>query len=294
MDIPAFIRQDDAPLYPKVLWNRPVSRRGAGRLLIPGGHTGEFSVPTTLFQAMEAVGIGECTVALPDALVKVLGGVAGATFVASSTSGSLGQEALGELLYAAEDNDAVLLGASLSNHSQTTILVEKFIRETSTPLILIEDTITLMERQAELLLGNPNHLLIITMPQVFKLAGVLGVPIKIKPNGGLINKLEIVRDLAAVSKASIVVWGSETIIAVPDRELIVTPMNYRMGQLPVVIYATLSTFWIQNIGDRRAGLATGAYLLKQVGQNVPEQGRPTLTTALKLLRQSLEAAEDSF
>ena len=294
MDIPKFIRQDEKPLYPKILWNRPVSRRGAGRLLIPGGHTGEFSFPTSLFQAAIASGIGECTVALPDALVKLLGGASGVTFVPSSTSGSLGQEATGLLLHMAEEYDAMLLGASLSNHSQTTILLETLIRESSIPLILIDDSISLLGHQAELLVGNDNHLLIVTMPQIFKLAGRLGVPIRIKRDGGLINKLEIVRDISNVSKCTYVVWGSEIIIAARGRELIVTPMNHRISQLPAVLYAALSAFWIQNIGDRRAGLATASYLLKEVGQSLPAQGRPTLTQALKLLRQALEAAEDSL
>ncbi len=294
MDIPAFIRQDEAPLYPKILWNRPVSRRGAGRLLIPGGHTGEFSFPTSLFQAAEAAGIGECTVVLPDALLKLLSGASGVSFVPSSTSGSLGQEASGFLLHTAEDFDAMLLGASLSNHSQTTILLETLTRESPVPLILIEDAIMLLENQAQLLVGNEKHLLIITMPQVFKLAGRLGVQIKIKPNGGLINKLEIVRDLAAASKCTYVVWGSELIVSEPSRELIVTPMNHRMSQLPAVIYSTLAAFWIQNTGDRRAGLATASYLLKEVGRQLPEQGRPNLTQVLSLLRKAVEKAEDEF
>lgn len=294
MDIPKFIRQDEAPLYPKILWNRPVSRRGAGRLLIPGGHTGEFSFPSALFQAATSAGIGECRVAFPDALVKLFSGASGTTFVPSSTSGSLGQEGSGLILHMAEEYDAMLLGASLSNHSQTTILLETLIRESSVPLILIEDAIALLEHQAELLVGNEKHLLIVTMPQVFKLAGRLGVPIHIKPNGGLINKLEIVRDLTAASKCTYVVWGSELIVAEPGRELIVTPMNHRMSQLPAVLYGALSTFWIQNIGDRRAGLATASYLLKEVGQSLPAQSRPALTTALKSLRQALEAAEDAI
>lgn len=294
MDIPKFIRQDEKPLYPKILWNRPVSRRGAGRLLIPGGHTGEFSFPTSLFQAAMASGIGECTVVLPDALLKLLGGASGVSFVPSSTSGSLGQEATGLLLHMAEEYDAMLLGASLSNHSQTTILLETLIRESSIPLILIDDSISLLSHQAELLVGNENHLLIVTMPQIFKLAGRLGVPIRIKRDGGLINKLEIVRDISHVSKCSFVVWGSEIIIATPDRELIVTPMNHRISQLPAVLYAALSAFWIQNSGDRRAGLATASFLLKEVGQSLPAQGRPTLTQALKLLRQALEAAENAI
>ena len=66
--LPQFDRQDGAPLYPKILYNRPVTRSGAGRLLAIGGHTGEFSLPTALYGFAMAGGAGECVVALPDRL----------------------------------------------------------------------------------------------------------------------------------------------------------------------------------------------------------------------------------
>ena len=139
-----FIRQDGEPLYPKTLWNRPVSRVGAGRLLIPGGHSGDMSLPTAIYQAAMASGAGECVVALPDVLTKLLGGTPATTFVASSPSGSLGREALGRLLELSEEADAVLIGASLSNNSHTTILVEKFLQEANRPTVIFGEGILLI------------------------------------------------------------------------------------------------------------------------------------------------------
>jgi hypothetical protein len=67
---PQFIRQEDEPLYPTILYNRPVTRNAAGRMLVVGGHSGEFSVPTAVHQLATAAGIGECRVVLPDNLAK--------------------------------------------------------------------------------------------------------------------------------------------------------------------------------------------------------------------------------
>src|SRR3954470_20599597 len=101
-----FTRQTDTPLYPKVLYNRPITRSGGGRLLIVGGHSGEFSMPTAIHQFAVAAGVGEAVAVLPDNLAKFLSGAPGTTFAASSSSGSLGREALGRILELSEDSDA--------------------------------------------------------------------------------------------------------------------------------------------------------------------------------------------
>src|SRR4051812_44492732 len=116
-DLPKFVRQDGDPLYPKILYNRPVTRHGAGRLLVVGGHSGEFSLPTAVYQLALAAGVGDCQVVLPDSLLKFIGGLPGTNFVPSSPSGSLGSEALGRIVELSEEADAVAIGASLSNNS---------------------------------------------------------------------------------------------------------------------------------------------------------------------------------
>jgi NAD(P)H-hydrate repair Nnr-like enzyme with NAD(P)H-hydrate dehydratase domain len=281
-DLPRFIRQDGDLLFPKVLYNRPVTRSGAGRLLLVGGHSGEFSLPTTIYQLAMAAGLGDCQVALPDSLLRFIGGLPGTNFVPSSPSGSLGTEALGRILEISEEMDAVAIGASLSNNSHTAILVERLIQEVGRPVVLFGDALPALAHHTGVYTQNPDCLVILTMPELFKIAGQLHVPITIRRDGGLINKLEIVRDVAAASACQYVVYGTEIIIA-DAKESIVTPVNYRLGLLPAAYYAVLATMWLQNPSKRREGLATGAYLLRELSAGLTTNAQPAVTDlAIKL------------
>ena len=161
-ELPSFVRQDGAPLYPRIIYNRPVTRSGAGRLLLVGGHSGEFSLPTTIYQLAMATGLGDCQVVLPDSLLKFIGGLPGTNFVASSPSGSLGTEALGRILELSEEMDAIAIGASLSNNSRTAILVERLIREVERPVILFGDALSALQHHAKTYTQNPDCLVILT------------------------------------------------------------------------------------------------------------------------------------
>jgi NAD(P)H-hydrate repair Nnr-like enzyme with NAD(P)H-hydrate dehydratase domain len=288
-ELPRFVRQDGDPLYPKVLYNRPVTRNGAGRLLVVGGHSGEFSLPTSVYQLAMAAGLGDCQVVLPDSLLRFIGGLPGTNFVASSPSGSLGAEALGRILELSEEMDAVALGASLSNNSHTTILTERLVNELERPVILFGDALVSLQHQVDTFVQNPDCLVILTMPEVFKLAGQLRVPITIRRDGGLVNKLEIVRDLAAASRCQYVVYGTEIIIPGPEGS-IVTPVNYRLGLLPAAYYAVLSTMWLQNRAHRTQGLATGAWLLRELSTIVGNTDHPSVTTLAVKLTHLLDQA----
>lgn len=287
-----FERQSQDLLYPKVLWNRPVSRLGAGRLLLPGGHSSQFSLVTGIHQVAEASGAGECVAVLPDSLVKILGGAPNTTFVASSPSGSLGREALARLTELSEDADAILIGANLSNNSLTTILIERFMAESNRPVIAFEEALVSLKHDLKGLAKRPGNLLIVTMPEIFKLATALGVAITIRRDGGILNKLEIVRDVAAASNCDYVVYGSEIIVSVGGR-LGVSTVNYRLGQLPAMYYGALSVFWTQNSQQRFEGLMTGAYVLGRVSDKIfgDPKSRPSLTEGTAALSELLN---DSF
>jgi NAD(P)H-hydrate repair Nnr-like enzyme with NAD(P)H-hydrate dehydratase domain len=285
--LPRFIRQDEGPLYPNVLYNRPVTRHGAGRLLVVGGYASEFSLPTSLHQLALAAGIGECQVVLPDSLARLVGGAPGTLFVPSSPSGSLGTEALERIVSLAEEADAIALGASLSNNSHTSILVERVVQEAGRPIIIFADALTALRHQVRLFTDRADCLVILTMPEVFKLAGQLGVTITIRRDGGLVNKLEIIRDLAVASRCHYVVYGSEIIIAAGE-ELIVTPVNYRLSLMPAAYYAVLGTSWLQNPSRRREGLATGAYLLRETSTHIGESDRPSISHFATTLGQTLD------
>ncbi|MDB5178718.1 MAG: hypothetical protein JWN01_661 [Patescibacteria group bacterium] len=283
---PQFIRQEDKPLFPNIFYNRPVSRHAAGRLLIVGGHSGEFSLPTAIHQLATACGLGECNVVLPDNLAKFLGGAPGTFFVASNPSGALAPEALGRILELSEEADAVALGASLSNNSTTAMLTENLAGQIERPVIVFDDALKTMQHNITAITDNPQALIILTMAEVFKLCGQLGIPIQIRQGAGLVNKLEIIQNLKAATRAGYAVYGTEIVVAA-DTGFIVTPINYHLALTPALFYAVLGTFWLQNPTNRRAGLATGAYLIRHIGAQFEPTERPSVAQLAKAISQFL-------
>ncbi len=261
-------------------------------MLVVGGHAGEFSLPTSLHQLAVATGIGQCQVVLPDSLVRLVGGAPDTIFVPSSPSGSIGTEALGRILALTENADALALGASLSNNSHTSILIERLLHELDKPVILFADALSALQHNVQHFTNRTNCLVILTMPEVFKLCGQLQVPITIRRDGGLINKLEIIRDLAAASRCQYAVYGSE-IITAAGPELVVTPVNYRLSLVPAAYYAVFGTSWLQNLSRRHEGLATGAYLLHQASSQLGNTERPSVSQLASSIAAVLSQAEFS-
>ncbi|GAC1369939.1 MAG: hypothetical protein NVSMB39_2280 [Candidatus Saccharimonadales bacterium] len=259
--------------------------------MIVGGHSGEFSLPTAIHQFAVAAGVGEATAVLPDNLAKFLGGAPGTAFAASSSSGSLGREALGRVLELSEDTDAVAIGASLSNNSNTAMLIERLITELERPVIMFDEGLVALKHHITSVTNNPRALIIATMAEVFKLCSALNVGISIRPGGGLMNKLEIIRDLAAAGKCAYAVFGTEIVVAAGG-ELIVTPCNYRLALTPALFYGTLTTFWLQNFVSPTAGLATGAYLAAQAGADLGDTDRPSASGLAAALSRVLKQSDE--
>lgn len=273
--MPPFIRQTDEPLYPKALWNRPVARSAGGRILIVGGHRGDFSLPTAIFQLAEAAGIGQATVALPDVLRPLLAGAPGVEFLPSSPSGSLGRAALGQLIDLADDAGAVVL-AGLSNNSETTILAEGLVRETHRPAIVVGEAAEVLRHALPDLAASPGTLFVLSLPQLFKLADALGLPTRVTRTD-LAGRLQIIQSIAGACHASFLIDGQE-IVAATEGRLILT----EAGKLPEAALAgAAAAFWVQN-PDRSAALATASFVLRGAGD-----GGSTAEIA-KAIRQTLD------
>jgi NAD(P)H-hydrate repair Nnr-like enzyme with NAD(P)H-hydrate dehydratase domain len=258
--------------------------------LIVGGHSGEFSLPTSVYGYAMAAGAGETTAILPDVLAKLLGGAPGTAFAAASPSGSLGREALGRILELSEEADVVAIGASLSNNSDTAMLTERLMAEIERPIAVFDDALVALRQHPAAITDNPKTLVILTMTEAFKLAGALGVAINIRPHAGLINKLEIIQDLAAASRCSYAVYGTEIIIAAGG-PLIVTPTNYHLSVVPGLFYGVLTTFWMQNQASPAKGLATAAYLIARAGEQLADPGKPSAAELTRALTTALKQAE---
>ena len=287
MNDPTLERQTGEPLYPKVLWNRPISRSAAGRLLVVGGHLHGVALLQGGFQVAEAAGIGSLTVLAPDALRPLLGAITEIEFAPSTMSGSLAKAGMAHLLELSSYADACLIGPDLSNNSETAILIENFIDKYHQPLILADNGLEVIPQIPDSIRNRPNTLIILSMQQLFKLAGKLDLPINIRPDSGLVGKVEIVRDFWQVLKTHLALIGPEIIIKVGDQES-ATVITHQPASLPAAALGVLSVAYAQNPSSRYQGLTTGAFLIKQAVESAVD---PSINQICASLTKALESHE---
>lgn len=282
----AFTKQADQPLFPDIFWNRPTMRRRAGRLLLIGGHRGEFSLLQAIYQSAEAAGVGECIAVMPDSLRRTVGEAGFGRFVPASASGSIGRAAVGELLQLGADVDALILGANLTNNAETAVAIESLITKLEQPVVITEETIQILKFHPELITGNPKALVVATMPGLFALAGHHHLPIAIKPHGGVVGKIEIVQQLAAISRCSYLVFDSEIIVQA-EGQTSLTALSQPLSALSGAVIGVAATFWIQQLTQSYAALTSAAFVLAAAAANNPtSQASMTRQISLTLNRLS--------
>ena len=276
--MPPFERQGEKPLFPQVLWNRPVARGTAGRLLIVGGHRGDFSLPTTMHELSLAAGIGQATVVLPDALRSLLAGAPDVVFAPSSPAGSLGRLAQGEILELASRHDGVLL-SGLGNNSETILLTEALIQQYTGPLIISGSDLAHLSHQLPGLTQRQNLLLVLTWPELLRLAGRLGQGLQLNQSdlSAKLNILKIIVDQGACSYLAV---GPE-LIASADVPTVTAAPGSTINLAAVI--ATAAAFWVQVPSQPAAAVTTAAFILSQA---LPDHEAP-IAQLSKSLSESL-------
>ncbi len=237
-----------------------------GRLLLIGGHKNQFNEMQSIYQMAEAAGIGEVQAVMPDTLRKLVSDTGFGHFVPASSSGSLGKAALGQIHELARGSDAIIIGANLTTNAETAMMVESLIRELDSRVIFTEEAFDLLKFHPELITGNPKALVVATMNGLFALANHHHMPIAIKPNSGVVGKLEILEQLASISKCQYLVFGREIMVAA-EGELSLTPLESDLGAFPGAAIGTAATFWIQNLGKPFIALTTAGYVLKRASKD---------------------------
>jgi len=252
-----------------------------------GGHKGSVAHLQVSYQIAAASGIGALTFLLPDSLRPMLGTIPEISFGPSTHSGSLAKKALAELIELSSHADTTLMGIDASNNSETAILLESFVGHYNGPLVVVDGALEVLATNPEIFAHRPQTLLILTMQQLFKLAGKLQLPLHIKPDSGLSGKVEIVSDLYGILKIDIALIGPEIIVKVGD-DVSITPLQHQPANLLAIAYGVLAVFYTQNPTARYQGLTTGAFLIKQA---VESAGDPSVAQICASLAKALENHE---
>lgn len=236
----------DKPLFEDILWSRPETKHGAGKLLIVGGNLHGFSSVGEAYDVATKSGAGSVRAILPDSLHKVLGGMAGAEFAASTPSGSFGREALATVLASSQWADTVMISGELGRNSETSVLLESLVNKYSGPLVVSGDTIDNFYALPDLIADRPNTCVVLNLSQLQKLATALKFDRPFLLGMGMMLLVQTLHEFTAKHQLVIVAKELDNIVVSHQGRVSSTKLREDMEFWRTWAGAKASVFWMQN------------------------------------------------
>lgn len=236
----------DKPLYEDILWSRPESKHGAGKLLIVGGNSHGFAAAQEAFASADKTGAGHIRLVLPDALKRTVGVLGPYDYAPSTPSGSFGRDALNELLSAAAWADAVLLAGDLGRNSETAMLLESFARSYHGPLVITKDAVDYFFVQPDQIMSRPDTTLVLSLSQLQKLAVSLKFDRPFLLSMGMLLLVQAVHDFTGIYPATLVTREQNNIVVASEGRVSSTKVNGAEKIWRVKSASSAAVFWMQN------------------------------------------------
>ncbi|MFA5004084.1 MAG: hypothetical protein WC498_02290 [Candidatus Saccharimonadales bacterium] len=246
-------KQSDAPLFPELEWSRPENKAHAGKLLIVGGNEHGFSAPAEAYGESLKAGAGTVRIILPSKLHKTVGKIfPEAEYAPSTPSGSFASQALGELLDAGLWADAVLFAGNVGHNSETTVLLESFLRKFGGQATIAGDAI---ENVMQSVRTRPDTLLVLDFAQLQHLGTALHSTQAVTSNMDLLHLVEWLHTITTGVTFHIVTVFSEHIIVAAGGQVSTTKAASGLPKLA----AQSSVWWLQNPAKPFEALTTAVY-----------------------------------
>lgn len=192
------------PLFPNLLWSRPETRLGAGKLLIIGGHEHDFANIARAHQLAYAAGAGTVMSILPEAVKKHVGVLSECDFLPSNQGGGFAKESLNELLHHMAWADMVLMPGENGRNSETAILFEQLLIKSNVPVTVTRDTLELLQSAPNILVNRPETTLVVSLAQLQRLVMHAQLPFVIKFSHTLIQLAATLHTLSQVVQCSVI------------------------------------------------------------------------------------------
>ncbi|MDO8265638.1 MAG: NAD(P)H-hydrate dehydratase [Candidatus Saccharibacteria bacterium] len=240
-----WLRQSDKPLFPDILWSRPESKSGSGKLAIIGGNSHGFGAPGIAYGSANSIGAGVVRVLLPDAVKKVVKGLLpDADFAPSTPSGSFNKQALSDLLQLHNWADCTLLAGDVGRNSETAILLEQFIQKSSGLLTITQDAVDYFKEIPLQIMDRENTLIVLSIAQLQKMFINTPTITPITLSMSAPQLAEALHDYTLEHSATIVTKHNDLIFVADKGRVSSTKNEEKIWR--VMTAAKMSVFWMQN------------------------------------------------
>lgn len=250
----------DKPLFPDLLWSRPENKVHAGKLLTIGGNVMGFAAPAEAYAESERAGVGLTRVLLPMSVKSLLPkGILEAEFAPNTPSGSFASEALGELLFASEWADGVMLAGDFGRNSETAVLLEKFAEKYSGQLTLCCDAVDYFLQNPLAILDRQDTTIVIDISRLQKLAVSAKFPTAFTNSMDFLHVIDALHDLSQLYVANLVLVHGKSIFVAAIGQVSTTQFDKLASQTKVAAHAAV--WWLQNPSKPFEALTVAAKVL---------------------------------
>lgn len=235
------------PLFPDIEWSRPEQRAQAGCLAIIGGNLHGFAAVAESYATALETGAGQVRALLPDALRRTIPStMTDVRFGPTNPSGSLSKDALSELTALGEWASAALFCGDAGRNSETAILYESYLLNSTHPVILTRDAIDLVRSSAAQLLERADTALVMSFAQLQKLFQAVYYPKILTFSMQLLQLVDVVHKFTITYPVTLVVLHRETVIVAQHGEVTTTPWSQPMLIWRGITAARASVYWTWN------------------------------------------------
>lgn len=235
----------DKPLFPDILWSRPESKAGAGKLAIIGGNAFAFGAPGIAWNEANDSMVGICHVLLPDAIKKTVAQLLPeAEFAPSNPSGSFSKKALDDLLRLSQWSDCAMLAGDLGRNSETAILLESYLAKYTGLLAITQDAADYFKEMPLLALDRPQTLVTVSLAQLQRM--FIATPF-IKPiTYGMSTPqlVETLHEYTAKYQACIITKHNDLIFVAQNGQVVTQKHEDKVWRIKTT--ARSAVFWLQN------------------------------------------------
>lgn len=263
-------KQNREPLFPDILWSRPESKHGAGKLAIIGGNAHGFGAAGTAFSAAEEAGAGAVYFLLPDAIQKIARHMLpDAVFAPSTPSGSFSRKALSAMFDLTASSDCVLLAGDFGRNSETAMTLEEFVHRKSGPLVITHDAVDYFKMLPLPLVDRQYTVIALSMSQLQKVFIHTPTITPIVMSMTTVQLAEALHTYTATHPACVITKHHDLIFVAHEGKVSTTLYSERIWRIKTATYA--SVFYMQNPQSLFESVTTAVYELAKaphVGDNL--------------------------
>lgn len=258
------------PLFPDIEWGKPERRDQAGRLGIIGGNKLGFAAVAEAYSGTLQAGVGQVRVLLPATLKKAIPAIGDTIFAASTNSGGLAKDAIGDLKALGDWSTGLLLIGDAGRNSETAVVYEHFITEYQGPLIITRDAIDLVKNNSQLLVERPDTLLVGSFAQVQKLFQAVYYPKILTFSMQLLQLVEALHKFTITYPITIVTLHQDQVVIASRGQVVsqewTNPMRIWRGETA----SRIAAYYLWN--NQHPLQAASAALANSTKQTPPSDG----------------------